>query len=1327
MSQATDIHSLLDRARAFYVQGQFASSMELCQRVLAIDARQVDAIHLSGILSYQAGRFSESKSLFHRALEIYPDSAAILNSLGNVLLAERKHAEAVKAFNRAIEISPNQVDALSNLGIALSEMGRHDEAIACHRRAAEIKPSDVAVLTNLGKSLGDARRPDEAITVFNRLVELHPDSVDGHNNLAAMLMEVGRYGDAVRHCQRAHDLAPNSPYVLNNVGTMLLRQGRWKDAIAAFERTLELMPNHAEAHTKLGVTYLTIGQWERGWREYEWRFEINRYVGFRRKFAQPQWEGESLAGRTILLHAEQGFGDTIQFSRYAPILAAHGANVILECQPALLGLFKSSAYFSRITLVAAGQSLPPFDLHCPLMSVPRVLQTTPETIPQTGQYLTPLPADVARWSAKLNRVTGAAKKVGVVWAGNPLHRNDRSRSLPIEALAPLSNIANVKFVSLQKGDSPLISAAKHSSFAMIDFTSELTDFSETAALIANLDLVISVDTSVAHLAGAMGKPIWLLLPFVPDWRWMMSREDSPWYSTARLFRQTRDENWAGVVSEVGAALSKWTGHSDSLSRSADVAASFREAMAHYRASRLPAAELACRRALSLEPAHAESLHLLGIIALQSGHAAAAEELIRRAVARDPDNADFHSNLGNALISLGRIDDALASFQKAVVLNPNFVNAHFNLAGAFNMRGRRAEAIASYRRVLALSPIHASAHQILATLLVETGSISEAAALLKTAVQINPDFAEAWNSLGSVLFFQDAKHADEAIACCEKALALSPSMAHAHYNRASILQRSGRTKESIDGFERLLQIDPRHVDGLNNLGAAYLTLGQADRAKSCFEKVLEIQPRHAGAHGNLAAIFRKAGRLDEAADFFRRAIAISPELIDAHLGLGLTLIDQFRLDDAIACFQAAVARHPESPDLLNALGVSLAEKRRYEEAKTALVQSLHLRPDNPEVMLNLAGVLISTHELQAAESLLHRVLEINPGNAGVYNHLGLIAKSRGEFEAGIAHFRHSLKLNPEQPDVRANLGMSLMQLGDFTEGWREYHWRFKIQNAHNPPRTFSQPQWMGEDIAGKTLLLHAEQGLGDTLQFARFVPLAAARGAHLILECQPALLRLLKQSIAFPDLKFIAKGDQLPVFDYRCSLMDLPMALRTTLETIPGNVPFLTADSTDFANWAKFIDSKKRAFNVGLVWAGNPQHQNDRNRSLPIQALKPVLLGSPDIAFFSLLKRDKIPVEIPSEMELILPPRELSDFADTAGLIAHMDLIVTVDTAVAHLAGGMGKPVWILVPFISDWRWFVGRNDSPWYPSARLFRQKKSGDWSSVIEQLAKEMAKISIA
>jgi hypothetical protein len=471
-----------------------------------------------GVVAHQTKRHDLAVELIGQAIKRNGRNPFYFYNLGVTLQDQGKPVEAIAAYRQAIRIKPDYAEAFKNLGDALREQKRLDEALASYEQALALAPSHAEALYNRGNVLQELRRPEEALASYDRALACKPDYVEACNNR----------GNALRELKRLDE------------------------ALASYQSALALRHDYAPAHWNEAIWRLLMADFERGWEKYEWRWELADELwgfGSRPTFAQPAWDGSGdIAGKTILLHAEQGYGDTIQFCRYVPLVAQKGANVILAVQPPLERLLSR---FGGAQTVAHGEEEPAFDLHCPLMSLPRAFHTRLETIPPPVPPSVP-PELTKAWEARLRRP--GTPRVGIAWSGRPSHKNDHNRSIPLRAMLGLLDLP-IEVVSLQKEvrgeDQDILDA--HAA-GITHFGPALTDFLETAALVASMDVVITVDTAVAHLACTLGRPTWILLPFIPDWRWLLERKDSPWYPTARLFRQPGIADWDSVMQEVVGGL-----------------------------------------------------------------------------------------------------------------------------------------------------------------------------------------------------------------------------------------------------------------------------------------------------------------------------------------------------------------------------------------------------------------------------------------------------------------------------------------------------------------------------------------------------------------------------------------------------------------------------------------------------------------------------------------------------------------------------------------------------------------------------------------------------
>ena len=502
---------------------------------------------------HKAGRLQEAEEGYLEILRADPDHAEANHLLGLAAFQAGRHGPASEHISRAIRSNPGQAQYHKNLGNALFEQGRLEEATAAFERAIKFKPDYPDAHNLRGATLQEKGRPEEALAAYERAIDLRPDFVDAHNNRGNALQALGRLEEALAAHGRAVALRPDYPEALTSLGNTHLMGGRLEEAMEIYGRALAIDPDFGLANFNLSLALLLRGDLPAGFRRYESRWETDR-LRPKKNFPQPAWDGSPPRGKTVLLYIEQGIGDTFQFVRYAKWVAGLGAKVVLECQPGLEALLAPAAGVGAVC--AQGEALPAFDLHASLMSLPLLHGTTRETIPAEVPYLRP-PPDPPAVCGRISEVPGF--KVGLVWAGNPTHANDRNRSIALGRLAPLLDAEGVRFFGLQAGERSGEIARLGLGDRIEDLSGELKNFSATASVLERLDLLVSVDTAPAHLAGAMGRPVWTLLPFVPDWRWMQEGEDSPWYPTMRLFRQRRLGDWEETVGRVKKELERMAG------------------------------------------------------------------------------------------------------------------------------------------------------------------------------------------------------------------------------------------------------------------------------------------------------------------------------------------------------------------------------------------------------------------------------------------------------------------------------------------------------------------------------------------------------------------------------------------------------------------------------------------------------------------------------------------------------------------------------------------------------------------------------------------------
>lgn len=570
-------------------------------------------------------------------------------------------------------------------------------------------------------------------------------------------------------------------------------------------------------------------------------------------------------------------------------------------------------------------------------------------------------------------------------------------------------------------------------------------------------------------------------------------------------------------------------------------------------------------------------------------------------------------------------------------------------------------------------------------------------------------------------------------------------------------QEGDVHGAESAYRCILEKEPRHPDALHLLGVVCHQRQAETEAAAWIQQAIALNPRQAAYHCNLGAVHYAVGRGDAAEACYRTALRLSPRYAEAHHNLGLLLKDRGDSEAALEHFRLAVRHRPDYPEAHNNLGLLLQEAERLEAAAGHFATALRLRPDYPDAHNNLGAVLQAQGDLPQAEAHYREALRRNPHYAEAHSNLGLLLQGQGHAAEALACYQEALRLDPRFAKAHNNLGVLRQEqgrlaeaqacfdravqedpaygdahwnrallwllVGDFRRGWPEYEWRWRHRKG--APSRFPAPAWDGAPFEGRTLLLHVEQGLGDTLQFVRYAPLAKARGGSVVLGCQGPLARLLH---GCPGLDAVVpEGAPLPPYDLQLPLLSLPGIFGTDADSIPAATPYLQAPAEVSPAVERLLAIRGNALRVGIVWAGNPDHKNDRNRSCPLEYFR-ALAAIPDVALFSLQKgaaTSALQAEAVDGLTDLAP--HLLDFADTAAAVGRLDLVICVDTSVAHLAGALGQPAWVVLPCAPDWRWQLEREDSPWYPTLRLFRQPQPGDWPSVFARLADALAHAAAA
>ncbi|CAO3382935.1 tetratricopeptide repeat protein [Azospirillum argentinense] len=1272
--RAQAMHNLAESLRLTGRKGRASIAFT---RALRLRPDYPRALTAFALMMHDQGTGRGARHLAARALIADPAFAMGWRNLA-VLFQPLNQPEAmVRMLRRAVLSDPANAGLQAAHGIALCEIKETRRGQEALRRAVALDPGGVEALGRLASGLMQAGDCDGALLASSRCRRVDPTAADADTQDSLTWMMMGDFRRGTAAIRRALTLDPGNSGVLINAALLLHARNASDESMRWSKRALRLDPTSTVGRFNLSMTLLQRGDFARGWALYEARWSMGG-AGYPNH--APAWDGSPLNGRSILLTAEQGHGDTLHFVRYATLLAERGGRVFLHVQPLLKRLLANTP---GVTAVHGMDEEPPAcDLCAPLLSLPRLVGTRLDSIPAAMPYLRASAADRPAWR---ERLAGERRlKVGLVWAGEPRKGDfkansvDRRRSLTLAALAPLAGVQGVVFYSLQIGEAGAQAKAPPPGMEVVDWTGHIRDFADTAAFIDELDLVVTVDTSVCHLAGGLGKPVWVLSRFDACWRWLGHREDSPWYPTMRLFHQEEPGVWEPAIARLAGALATLAGGrlaggrlaggrsagsearrqgvdrgalpSDALPSGAGLAA----ALAAHRSGRLPEAAAGYRRVLAADPAQGDALHLLGLTALAAGDRDGAGRWLGRAVAVEPGRAVFRNSLGERHRSADRVEAAGHSYRQATMLDPGYAEPWVNLAKLSVAAGRPGDGIRQARR----------------------------------AVRLSPGLPDSWRGLTHAALEQ---------------------------GEVTLAERAGR---------RALALAPADGEALGHAARLAGRRGERDLAERLLGRVLPLAPDSAAVWRERADLRLKAGGHAAALPMLQRALALAPDFPEALNNLGGALLGLRRREEAGRQYRRAIQLRPGYPDPWSNAGSALQERGETAQALAHYRRAVALSPDHPVAYANMGETIRSSAaglaDFRTAEALCRRALTLVPGHGAALNALSVLCLDLRRLEEAEAGFRTLLGRDPQSPQARFNLSLVLLTSGRLREGWEHYEERWRIGEIPVPKAPGRL--WTGEPLEGRSILLHAEQGHGDTLQFVRYAPLVAARGGRVHLAVHNGLRRLMERIPGLEGVYDLYGG--LPATELHCPLLSLPRAFGTELGSIPAAVPYLTADAAEVERWRARLPADGR-LKVGLVWSGDPRPHSpkanavDRRRSLTLAALAP-LAAAGDALFVSLQKGSPAAQakDPPPGMELIDPMDAVTDFADTAALMRCLDLVVTVDTSVAHLAGGLGLPVWVLSRHSGCWRWLNRRTDSPWYPTLRLFHQPGPGDWEPAVAELA---------
>ena len=691
--------------------------------------------------------------------------------------------------------------------------------------------------------------------------------------------------------------------------------------------------------------------------------------------------------------------------------------------------------------------------------------------------------------------------------------------------------------------------------------------------------------------------------------------------------------------------------------------------------------------LKLFPDHTLVLTNLGSVCFQQGHFEECTRYLEKSLKIDTSQLNAHIILGFCQQKLNRLDRALIAFNKAITLSPAFAELYRYRGNVLRDWNRFEDALRDHQRAIEMKPSSAEAHYDCAVAFKALQQPEKALEHLNIALKLNPRLDAAHTTRGIIL--HEAKKREEALNALDRAIEINPLSFEALFNRGRILHDLERWEEALEHFDRAIKINPQLADIHNSRGITLNALGHPEDALESFEQAITLNGNYAEAYSNRALVLKTLNKIDDnVLASLDHAISVKPDFAEAHNSRGLILQQLNRLDEAVNSFKTAI----------------------------------RLNPDYAVAYNNIAFLLTSLFRMEEAYEFVSQALLIDPNIAVAYTTRSIVNHYYGRLDEALNDCDKAIELKKNYVDPLWNKAVIKLLMGDFSSGWELYEsrWESVLKSSH---KKFDQPLWLGEtSLDGKRLLIRSEQGLGDNIQFCRYALLAHEMGAKVILQTQKPLVSLMG-TLAVP-CTIINDEEPLPDFDLHCPVMSLPLAFKTTIESIPSVTPYLFAQPEKTRYWRQRLGEHER-LRVGLVWSGSKGHRNDANRSVPLSMLEDIFKLEMEFHVLQKEIHDTDTATLEHLPNVHRHENELSNFADTAGLISEMDIVISVDTSVAHLAGAMNKPLWILLPFLPDYRWMLDRSDTPWYPSARLFRQPSISDWHSVVKALTQQLSTLT--
>ncbi len=1314
-----EIASIFNLAISDHKKGNLQPALNKYLEILKALPSHKDALYMSGIIYYQLGNTPQAIQNIENAITITPKEADYHANLGLAYAAQNNYDKAIECYSTAISIKAYP-ETYFNLANAYMNSGKFELAIKYYQNAIKQRPDYYKAYNKLATALQSLGKIEEAIKQVQKAITLNNSDYSIYYNLGKIQRANSQPDKSIESLKTALSIinnqhkTSNTPskeliiHIYNAIGIAYIDLGQFDNAISSFNEALSIDSSNTEANFCKSTAYLCSGNFKLGWDAYESRIFLGKRTAKRLEELDkiPQWDPESHPKDTpIIILPEQGVGDEIMFSSIISDLENnHNGEITLVCDERLVDIFKRS--FKNISISNMKQlNISPSHKKVYLGSLSKYFRKSNSEFKPSSAFIFANNEIKNHFAEKYADIHGL--RIGIAWkSGNTTE--GFIRSLPLNSWKEMLSTPGCSFFNLQYGDVQQ-EIDKFTSETGIEIivdneVDQLTNIDSFIAQISSLDLIITIDNSTAHIGGALEIPTWVMLPYNCDWRWIRNTSTSLWYKSLKLYRQNKIGIWDSVIKEVVKDLeiisvqSKADSESqfkdepvqklskknkeqsmETLNTPQEISALLNKAIQYHQDNNLQSALDIYLKVLETSPNNHDALHLAGLTYHQTGNNHLAIKYIKKAISIAPNQAIFYCNLGLIYVAENNTNKAIESFKKAIKITANYPEALFNLGNTYKSIGKTKSAIKYYNQAIKIKPGYAQAYNNLGSTLDETGDTFQAIKQFKKAIKIKPDFYEAIENLNKMQMKSNNKRFSQLSA---KGIGL--------LEKTKDLLKQKKYDEAITQSKKLLSICQDNSDILYFCAMIYLDTKNFDSAIKLLQKAIKLSPEN-------------------------------PKYIN---GLGITLSEKKKSISTINNLKIKTAHETNSA---SEEYVSYIDNKDFVEAEKAFLKALSLDKNNHLTYHYLGNVQRNLDKYESAISNLNKAIELNPNYKQSYLAIGAVYFSIGANIEAKKVFDSALKNDPNYHEARKNKSYVYISEGDFENGWNQYE--FRLQSDELPAENINNikkiPLWDPHTQPPNTpVIILSEQGVGDEVMYASLISdLCKQHSNEITLVCDTRLIEIYKRS--FPNIIVTDLGNLKVSNNHRKIYVgSLPKIIGKTDKGFIQPNGFLTANpekQTYFFN--KYVNIKN--LRIGISWKSGNALEGSR-RSIPLLNFRNIIANK-NCTFFNLQYGDHeqelsqlksiTGLEVINDLE-INPLKNLDDYIS---FMSTLDLIITVDNSTAHFAGAIGIPTWVMLPYSCDWRWMRDREDSIWYKSLKLYRQKEVGDWREALDLIQADL------